>query len=123
LRHDRLWHPSGGYGMAGGDGKEQGMERDQSQPRKAAKADPARRYERPRGGQARAICRSDARYRAHAFRRFGFVQSSVVTRWPEIVGETTPASARPRRSAFRPAKRATASCNWWWCPPMPADRP
>jgi hypothetical protein len=50
-----------------------------------AKAQP-RRYERPRGGQARAISDLMPEIGRTAFRRFGFVQSSVVTRWPEIVG-------------------------------------
>jgi hypothetical protein len=51
----------------------------------AAKSQP-RRYERPRGGQARAISDLMPEIGRTAFRRFGFVQSSVVTRWPEIVG-------------------------------------
>ena len=46
-----------------------------------------RRFERPRGGQARAIADLMPEIGRTAFRRFGFVQSSVVTRWPEIVGE------------------------------------
>jgi hypothetical protein len=59
-----------------------------------------------------------------AFRRFGFVQSSVVTRWPEIVGPAPcPASARPNRSVFRPARRATASSNWWSFAGARADHP
>jgi hypothetical protein len=66
------------------------MERDsKSTPAKAqpsrAKAEP-RRFERPRGGQARAISDLMPEIGRTAFRRFGFVQSSVVTRWPEIVG-------------------------------------
>jgi hypothetical protein len=51
----------------------------------APKSQP-RRYERPRGGQARAISDLMPEIGRTAFRRFGFVQSSVVTRWPEIVG-------------------------------------
>jgi hypothetical protein len=56
----------------------------EAQPR-SAKAQP-RRYERPRGGQARAIADLMPEIGRTAFRRFGFVQSSVVTRWPEIAG-------------------------------------
>ena len=63
------------------------MERDKPKP---AKTTP-RRYERPRGGQARAISELMPQVGRAAFRRFGFVQSSVVSRWPEIVG---PAHAR-----------------------------
>ena len=49
-------------------------------------ANGGRRYERARGGQARAIADLMPEIGRTAFRRFGFVQSSVVTRWPEIVG-------------------------------------
>jgi hypothetical protein len=61
------------------------MERDKpGNKRKGAKS--PRRYERPRGGQARTIAELMPEVGRTAFRRFGFVQSSVVTRWPEIVG-------------------------------------
>jgi hypothetical protein len=43
-------------------------------------------YERPRGGPARPVAELVPQIGRAAFRRFGFVQSSVVTRWPEIVG-------------------------------------
>lgn len=52
-------------------------------PRKAR----AKPYERPRGGPARAVAELVPQIGRTAFRRFGFVQSSVVTRWGEIVGE------------------------------------
>jgi hypothetical protein len=42
--------------------------------------------ERPRGGAARAVADMLPDVGRAAFRRFGFVQSSVVSRWPEIVG-------------------------------------
>lgn len=45
-------------------------------------------YERPRGGPPRAVAELVPQIGRAAFRRFGFVQSSVVTRWPEIVGPT-----------------------------------
>src|SRR3546814_8379559 len=45
-----------------------------------------RLYERPRGGAARSVGDLMPQIGRTAFRRFGFVQSSVVTRWPEIVG-------------------------------------
>jgi hypothetical protein len=47
-----------------------------------------------------------------AFRRFGFVQSSVVTRWPEIVGQHHARHCAPDRSASRPAKRPMAFSSW-----------
>jgi len=62
------------------------MERDKSSKRSKPGKAGARRYERPRGGQARAISDLMPDVGRAAFRRFGFVQSSVVTRWPEIVG-------------------------------------
>ena len=43
-------------------------------------------YERPRGGPAKPVADLVPQIGRAAFRRFGFVQSSVVTRWPEIVG-------------------------------------
>jgi len=45
-----------------------------------------RRFERQRGGPPRAIADLMPEIGRTAFRRFGFIQSSVVTRWPEIVG-------------------------------------
>ena len=63
------------------------MERDDKpKPGKAGKAK-AKAWERPRGGQAKPIADLMPQIGRAAFRRFGFVQSSVVTRWPEIVGE------------------------------------
>ena len=41
-----------------------------------------------------------------AFRRFGFVQSSVVSRWREIVGERYAAVSAPESIRFPPAKRS-----------------
>jgi len=40
-----------------------------------------------------------------AFRRFGFVQSAVVSRWPEIVGERYAAASRPESIRFPPGSR------------------
>lgn len=46
-----------------------------------------RKFQRPRGGEARSISDLMPEIGRAAFRRFGFIQSSVVSRWPEIVGE------------------------------------
>ncbi|MEQ1495767.1 MAG: DUF721 domain-containing protein [Novosphingobium sp.] len=46
-----------------------------------------RPYERPRGGATRSIGELMPEIGRTAFRKFGFIQSSVVTRWAEIVGE------------------------------------
>ena len=65
---------------------------------KAAKAE-KRSYQRPRGGEARAVSDLMPEIGRAAFRRFGFVQSSIVSRWDEIVGPryadvSTPESIR-----------------------------
>lgn len=58
------------------------------------------RYERPRGGQARAIADLMPEIGRTAFRKFGFVQSSVLTRWPEIVGERHARVCQPESIRF-----------------------
>jgi hypothetical protein len=78
-------------------------------PRKAdakAKAKPAGKlYERKRGGQARAIADLMPDIGRTAFRRFGFVQSSVITRWPEIVGERHALVCQPEAIRFAPGDK------------------
>ena len=59
------------------------MERTPPSPKAKPAAKP---YERPRGGAAKPIAELMPEIGRTAFRKFGFVQSSVVTRWPEIVG-------------------------------------
>lgn len=56
---------------------------------KPASAGPRKfhKYQRRRGGPARSISDLMPEIGRAAFRRFGFIQSSVVSRWPEIVGE------------------------------------
>ena len=44
------------------------------------------KQERPRGGRARSAGELVGDIGGAAFKRFGFVQSSIVSRWPEIVG-------------------------------------
>ncbi len=78
------------------------MERDAGKPRKPKGPRP---YERPRGGQARAIADLMPQIGRQAFRRFGFVQSSVVTRWPEIVGETHARVCAPEAIRFPPGEK------------------
>ena len=69
-------------------------------------ASKARRFERPRGGQARAIADLMPDIGRTAFRRFGFVQSSVVTRWPEIVGERHARVCSPEAIRFPPGEKS-----------------
>ena len=78
------------------------MERDPTP--KPVKAQP-RRYERPRGGQARSIAELMPEIGRTAFRRFGFVQSSVVTRWPEIVGPRHARVCAPEAIRFPPGEK------------------
>lgn len=71
-----------------------------------AKAKPGLKpYERPRGGQARPISDLMPEVGRTAFRRFGFVQSSVVTRWPEIVGARHARVCTPESIRFPPGEK------------------
>jgi len=71
-----------------------------SPPAKAAKP-----YERPRGGAARPIAELMPEIGRVAFRRFGFVQSSVVSRWPEIVGARHARVCAPESIRFPPGEK------------------
>jgi hypothetical protein len=44
------------------------------------------KYARPRGGEARRVADLVPEVGGTAFRKFGFIQTSVVSRWAEIVG-------------------------------------
>lgn len=89
------------------------MERD-DKPRKAAKPREkassggavGREYSRPRGGPARPVAELVPQIGRSAFRRFGFVQSSVVTRWPEIVGEQHAKVCMPEAIRFPPGEKS-----------------
>jgi hypothetical protein len=65
-----------------------------------------RRFERPRGGAPRAIAELMPEIGRTAFRRFGFVQSSVVTRWPEIVGARHARVCAPESIRFPPGEKS-----------------
>lgn len=65
-----------------------------------------RKFERPRGTGVRAIADLMPEIGRTAFRRFGFVQSSVVTRWPEIVGPTHARICAPESIRFPPGEKA-----------------
>ena len=73
---------------------------------KAGEPDGGRRYERPRGGPARAISELMPEVGRTAFRKFGFVQSSVVSRWPEIVGPRYARVSLPQSIRFPPGEKA-----------------
>ena len=61
--------------------------------------------ERPRGGAARSVSSMLPDAGRAAFRRFGFVQSSVVSRWREIVGERYADVSAPESIRFPHGKR------------------
>ena len=63
-------------------------------------------YQRPRGGEARAVSDLMPEIGRAAFRRFGFVQSSVVSRWDEIVGARYAAVSAPESIRFPVGKKA-----------------
>lgn len=65
----------------------------------------AKNWERPRGGPAKAISDLMPQIGRTAFRRFGFIQSSVVTRWPEIVGEHHARVCLPEAIRFPPGEK------------------
>lgn len=67
---------------------------------------PARLFERPRGTGAKAIGDLMPEIGRTAFRRFGFVQSSVVTRWPEIVGPIHARVCSPEAIRFPPGEKS-----------------
>lgn len=61
---------------------------------------------RPRGGSARAVADMLPDVGRAAFRRFGFVQSSVVSRWSEIVGDRYARVSVPESIRFPQGRRA-----------------
>ena len=66
----------------------------------------ARHYRRPRGGVAKPISDLMPQIGRSAFRRYGFVQSSVVSRWPEIVGEIHARTCTPEMIRFPPGEKS-----------------
>ena len=77
----------------------------------SAETPAARPYQRPRGGEARGIAELMPEIGRTAFRRFGFVQSSIVSRWPEIAGERYAQLSQPESIAFPRGKKAEGTLN------------
>lgn len=78
--------------------------------RKSATGDPGRTAApRARGGEARAIADLVPAVGDTAFRRFGFVQSSIITRWPEIVGTRLSRVTSPESLRFPVGKKAAGT--------------
>jgi hypothetical protein len=62
--------------------------------------------ERPRGGEARRVADLVPAIGDMAFRKFGFVQSSIITRWPEIVGPKLARVTAPESLRFPQGKKS-----------------
>ena len=61
---------------------------------------------RPRGGEARRIADLLPVVGDTAFRKFGFVQGAIVTRWPEIVGPKLARVTAPESLRFPKGSKA-----------------
>src|SRR4051812_32728325 len=90
LRHRRTW-------------PRYAMERWMTEPKSRKRQPPA---EAKRQGRARAVADMLPDVGRAAFRRFGFIQSSVVTRWREIVGERYAGVSAPESIRFPPGKKS-----------------
>jgi hypothetical protein len=75
-------------------------------PKGTKKALTPKTFQRPRGGEARAVSALMPDIGRAAFRRFGFVQSSVVSRWDEIVGARYAAVSAPEAIRFPVGKKS-----------------
>jgi hypothetical protein len=62
--------------------------------------------EAPRSKRARAVSDMLPAVGGAAFRRFGFVQSSIVSRWNDIVGERYAAVSAPESIRFPPGRKS-----------------
>ena len=65
----------------------------------------APREEPARHNRARQVAELLPAVGAAAFRKFGFIQSSIVTRWPEIVGEKLARASSPESIRFPQGKK------------------
>jgi hypothetical protein len=65
----------------------------------------------PRANRARAVSDLVPDIGRAAFRRFGFVQSSIVSRWHEIVGDRYAAVSSPESIRFPAGKRSDGVLN------------
>lgn len=74
-------------------------------PKGSASKGPAK-PDRPRGGPARAVADLLPEVGGAAFRRYGFVQSGIVTRWAEIVGPKYAGVSSPESIRFPPGKKS-----------------
>ncbi len=73
-----------------------------SKPRRPVANDP----DAPRGGRARSAGDIVGKVGGVAFKRFGFVQSAVVSRWSEIVGERYAKVSSPESIRFSAGRKS-----------------
>ena len=66
---------------------------------------PSTDTEAPRSNRSRSVAELLPAVGGAAFRRFGFVQSSIVSRWPEIVGEKLASASPPESIRFPHGKK------------------
>ena len=62
--------------------------------------------EPPRHNRARALSEIVPEIGGAAFRRFGFVQSAIISRWPEIVGQRFAGVSAPESIRFPAGKKS-----------------
>lgn len=67
--------------------------------------------EKPRGGRARAVSELLPDIGRASFRKFGFVQSAIVSRWPEIVGSRYAGVSAPESIKFPHGQRTDGTLN------------
>jgi hypothetical protein len=65
--------------------------------------------ERPRGGPAKTVAELVPGVGQAAFKRFGFIQSSIVSRWREIVGEKYADVSAPESIRFPQGKKSNGT--------------
>ncbi|WP_425230875.1 DUF721 domain-containing protein [Sphingomonas sp.] len=66
---------------------------------------PPLQTEPPRANRPRAMAELLPAIGGVAFRKFGFVQSAIVSRWPDIVGERWAAVSQPESLRFPPGEK------------------
>jgi hypothetical protein len=71
----------------------------------------SRQKDAPRHGRARAAGELIGNAGALAFRRFGFIQAAVVSRWSEIVGERYARVSSPESIRFPAGKKSGGTLN------------
>jgi hypothetical protein len=70
-----------------------------------------RQDETPRGGRARSVAELLPDAGRASFRKFGFVQHAIVSRWAEIVGQRYAGVSAPESIRFPQGKRSNGTLN------------